>query len=593
MSTVPESEKNFDLDLHFLPAWAQQPSKANQFSDYQGETREGPERRGRGRDQRFGERRDRGPRREGQGGPRREGGAPGGGHPGGRDRRDRPDWRRGREPERREAPVPLPELEVAILPEERGVDALSRQIKITGRAYPLFDIGFLILKKPERYVVQFSVKKDAEGNPIQKLLLCSMDETLWLSEQEAMNYILNKHFATFYQSEKIPTDPPKGVFTFVAQCGLSGTVLGPPNYHDYQNKLRKLHAERFSHLPFEVYKSRVKIVRDEAVVKQWQEDQSFRTEYICLNVPEATRLVNREEVEKHFRETHLPNVVQSVDSYTMNGTTASTLPPGPINSLVRRAFDEQRRFPIKVVTVLSQMFASAGLHFFKVNKTVTHVAVARPRYLDLNTTPVSEGIKTIISYINEHPQTNRRKLVEALSPAPAPAPETVVTSETEAPAPAPAAETPAGGSAPGETALSSTSPEVTAVVSNLHWLIHQGYVIEFANGILETAKMPPPKPPRPEKEKKAPAPAEAAPAQENQAAPEAAPESAPAAEAAVEVAAETADQQPSETAVTESPVSAGPSPDEPSPETAPAQEQAPDLTEEKPASSETQTSPSA
>src|SRR5205823_2272169 len=30
----------------------------------------------------------------------------------------------------------------------------------------------------------------------------------------------------------------------------------------------------------------------------------------------------------------------------------------------------------------------------------------------------------------------------------------------------------------------------------LHWLIHQGHVIEFANGILETAKKPVPKPPK-------------------------------------------------------------------------------------------------
>jgi hypothetical protein len=38
-------------------------------------------------------------------------------------------------------------------------------------------------------------------------------------------------------------------------------------------------------------------------------------------------------------------------------------------------------------------------------------------------------------------------------------------------------------------------------VSDLHWLVHQGHVIEFANGILETAKKPAPRPPKPEKQK--------------------------------------------------------------------------------------------
>jgi hypothetical protein len=36
------------------------------------------------------------------------------------------------------------------------------------------------------------------------------------------------------------------------------------------------------------------------------------------------------------------------------------------------------------------------------------------------------------------------------------------------------------------------------VVADLHWLIHEGHVIEFANGIIETAKKPAPKPPKPE-----------------------------------------------------------------------------------------------
>jgi hypothetical protein len=42
---------------------------------------------------------------------------------------------------------------------------------------------------------------------------------------------------------------------------------------------------------------------------------------------------------------------------------------------VRRAWEDQQRFPLKLVTYLSQQFAGHGLQFFKVNKHVTHVAV--------------------------------------------------------------------------------------------------------------------------------------------------------------------------------------------------------------------------
>src|SRR5436190_326582 len=230
MST-PENE--FDLEKLFLPAWAQEPSSAK-YAKYEGEPatdrrddRRGP--RGPRRDRPQGRRQDdraggerRGPQREGPRGPR----------PGG----ERPPFRRDQRP-RREAPPPLPEINISLTPDEKGVESLARQIKMTGRAYPLFDIAQMILQKPERHTVSFSIKKNPEGQPIQPLFVCALDDSLWLSEDEAVNHVLKRHFGTFYQPERTATEPPKGKYTFVAQCGISGVVLGPPNYHDYQNQL--------------------------------------------------------------------------------------------------------------------------------------------------------------------------------------------------------------------------------------------------------------------------------------------------------------------------------------------------------------------
>jgi hypothetical protein len=378
----------------------------------------------------------------------------------------------------------LPEIDLSLVPEEKGVESLARQIKMTGRAYPLFDIAQMILQKPERYAVVFSTKKNAEGKVTQPLFVCALDDTLWLSEDEAVTHILNKHFATFYQTDRTATEPPKGKYTFVAQCGMSGVILGPPNYHDYQNQLRKLHAERFSRMPFETYKSRVKIVRDEEVVKKWVEEQSWKTEYLCLNMPEPLRLPDREAVEKHFREQHKENIVKATESHTLNGLAARALRSAGLSRLVRSVWEDQRRFPLQIATVLSQQFASHGLQFFKVNRTITHVSVARPHYLDLTLTPVSEGVKRIVDYINAHSKCSRRQLIEALAPSPAPSPIPVAP---DAPQPATPAEAPA------------PTPEQTAVIADLHWLIHQGHVIEFATGVLECAKKPVPKPPKPPK----------------------------------------------------------------------------------------------
>ena len=494
------TSSDLDLDSLFLPAWAQQPANKNLYAKYEGgEEREGgrSERRG-GRDGDRGGRpggprpgrpgESRGPRpQSGTGrGPqdRRGGGAAGGGGFGGPGRRDFPP--RGERPER-PAPVALPDVDAQLRPNDEGVDSLSRQIKVTGRAYPLFGIAKIVLERPERYNVVFTTKKKSDGSVAQALFVCALDDTLWLSEDEAAAHVLQKHFATFYQAERTPTDPPKGTYTFVAQCGTSGIILGPPNHHDYQNQLRKLHMERFARMPFDMFKARVKIVRDEEVVKKWVEDQSWKTEFSCLNVPEPLNLATREDVEKHFRATHLATIVRSVPSHTVTGVASRALPCRPLYQLARERWHDQDHFPLQLATVLSQQFASHGLQFFKVNKTVTHVSVARPSFLDLETTVVSDNVKRIIEFITANPKCSRRKMFESLAPA------AVATTQ------------PATEGAP----VPELSPEAAAIISDLHWLVHQGHVIEFANGTLETAKKPMPKTPKQAK----PAPGAAKPAE--------------------------------------------------------------------------------
>ena len=390
----------------------------------------------------------------------------------------------------------MPEFTVAFIPEERGVEQLSKQIKMTGRAYPLFQIAQLILAKAERYSVQLAAKKKADGTT-EKIFVCALDETPWTSEDEAVAHVLKNHFGTFYQAERTATEPPKGVYTFVAQCGLSGAILGPPNYHDYQNQLRKLHAEKFSRMPFDMFKARVKIVKDEAVVKKWIEEQSFKTEFNCLNVPEPLKLATMEEVEKHFRATHKDSIIKPVETVTIAGLPSRSLRSGGLQRLIRQEWEHQKFFPLPIATKLSQQFASHGLQFFKVNKTVTHVSVARPTFLDIESNPVSDGIRRIVEFINATPKCTRKKLIEALAPTPKVAKSAVI----EIPAPtAPVAEGEvASAPAPAKPTAPEPTPEQTAVMVDLHWLIHQGAVLEFADGRMETAKKPAPKPVKQEK----------------------------------------------------------------------------------------------
>jgi len=526
-------EINLDLDKLFQPSWATSPTDPNKYARY-----EGNEGEGRG-DRRFG-RGDRPPRRDfggfggpprgpggsgGPGGPRPGGPRPGGsgprpggyGGPGG-DRGPRPGGPGGggsgggpgrpglawdpSAPPRRDGgdrgrrrpdfdPEPLIPIEVILNPEQGGVVSLARQIKLSGRAYPLFEVASLVIQKPDRYTVAFKVIKHRDEATkqevvVQPMFVCSLDDTVWLSEAAAANHVLKAHFDTFYQTEKQPCDPPKGVWTLVAQCGLSGEVLGPPNFHAYQEKLRKLHSDRFSRMPFEVYKSRVRIVKDEAAVKQWIDSVSSRFAYTTLNVAEPKTLHSLDEVEAHFIEVHQAGLIKQVDTFSPKPDAKL---PGALQTLLRVTLDKEKRFPIRLATALSNAFASQGLQFFKRDKTIVHVALARPHHLDTETSAVSDTVRKIISHIDSTAGTNRKRLLETLSPSVAP----------EAPA------APADGSpAPVTPAVAPLTQEQQAILNDLHWLIHQGHVIEFASGLLETAKKPAPRPAAVRPERKQP-----------------------------------------------------------------------------------------
>ena len=468
MSEKKNTDPLKDLELAFLPSWAQEPKDAKPYADHEGVDK--PRGRGRGNWGDSSRRRDdnrnrdfkrRGDRSRSRDNEQRQGFKS-------RDGKRLPN-RKGNFRRNDTPPRPPLQLDVCIRPERNGVEALAKQIKSSGRAYPLFDIARLIIAKGERYEVVFNVKHDDGGDVSQPLFFCQVDQTIWLSKDQAIDHVLGKHFDTFYKSEKTEVEPPKGTYTFVAQCGMSDQILGPPNYHGYQEKLRSLHAERFARLPFDVFKSRVKIVRDEEIVKQWIEQQSFKTDYIALNLPEEAKLESLDSVRAHFRDHHSANLITSVDNVALKGNIYTKKCPPRMHNLVRRVYDEQRRFPIKVVNMLSQEFSSHGLQFFKRKKSVTHVSVSRPHHLDLDNTPVSESIRDIVSFIKETENCTRRQVLEKF------APEQDGESDTK------------------------TSSERTAVMSDLHWLVHQGHVIEYASGQMEVA--PKPQPPQQKKKK--------------------------------------------------------------------------------------------
>ncbi|MGE9268740.1 MAG: hypothetical protein ACQKBY_11655 [Verrucomicrobiales bacterium] len=270
----PEEESNaLDLSgLNFGPAWAR--------SDKESKSVERFKKRGDRADRDGGERRGGGRREGGQrGGGRRQGGGRDGGA-----RQERRGGGGGRGGERRgprREEVAAPEgVSGHVMPVEESLDKLAKEIKGTGRTYSVFDLAKFLLQSRDRYQVNFQHDKG-------KFLRCVKDNSLWLSRDEALSHLAKAEWrGEFYAEVKTEGEAPKGSFQSVAKCGISGVLLGPPNYHAYQANLAKLHRERFSHMDLDRFRAKVVMEHGEEAVEAWIESMKTVTKWRPLTAEE-------------------------------------------------------------------------------------------------------------------------------------------------------------------------------------------------------------------------------------------------------------------------------------------------------------------
>ena len=445
MSEKASSDGGFseiDLAQSFLPSWAKPEASRDRnaplierFGDRAEDSRPAGRREGRSPNSKFQGRR---PER---GSDRRKG------------RRDF-----GREIRRPAAPV-APVLQgwtATLVPDPRGIDGLSKQLKAGGKAYPLFDLAFLILEKPERYLVELHRTSEQPT----ALFQFTEDRSLWTSEAEAVRHVLNRHLEKFYRREVIPVDPPKGAYSVIAVCGISDTILGPPNYHDYQSRLLRLHAERFSKVPFDAFKSRIRMVRDPEFLEKWKTEQSSREEFYPQENPDAgERLPDLKAVEQHFRKTHAATRIVPVGSQlSVSGAAVLLHSCAAIRQLVQKVVGDLRRFPLPLAHIVGQELSAKGLQIFKAHENITYISVARPRHLDRTGAPVAEGLAQILDYLESHASTPRPEQWKALL--------ALRTSPVE------------------------ESAREAALAGDLSWLIHQGHIIDYARRGLEVVSRP-------------------------------------------------------------------------------------------------------
>ena len=459
------------------------------------------------------------PRRDGpseyRGGPRREGPGGGGQRYGG--------GYGGRNEQMDRGPYESPFFAATFYPEDTSFNTLVQTIRKSCRTIELFEIARTVVAKTERFVVVVTRKTEPSSpvapgaEPVAKVApkpfyISVPDHLPFESDEAAVAHVLSNHLSTFFDTAEVQVDPPKGNFQVINKCGVTGELLGPPNYHRYNQIVIQHHAAKVSRMSLEAFRSRIETVRDPEAVAQWLEKMKKTTRYTwktpaakpaaaapaaapvegapTAETPAPTETAAPAEAATAPAEATPPmvptfdsledarlyllthakdKVVRTSESARFHGKIAETLPPGEIRRAVEGALERQRKFPLDTANALRGRLRREHFTIFKKgSKGVSYVCAVKRKFR-VPGQSFADSIGSLISFVEAHPMIRASELPAKLLGIAA-------------------ATAPVEGTPPVETVI---SPEDRAKIGRLQgdlmWLVREGYVTEFIDGRLFAA----------------------------------------------------------------------------------------------------------
>ena len=338
------------------------------------------------------------------------------------------------------------------------------------------------------------------------------------SDEAAVAHVISVHLERFFDKAEVEIEAPKGSYQVINRCGVTGELLGPPNYHRYNQIVQQHYTSRLSgRMGPEAFRGRIETVRDPELVNQWLAKMKKATRYTWktagAEAPAASPVADApaetpaeapaaenaapaapatpffdtlEDARLHLLTHARDKVVRTSENARFAGRLLETLPPGEIRRAVEGALERQRRFPLDTANGLRGRLRREHFTIFKKgSKGVSYVCAVKRKFRVPGQT-FADSIGTLIAYIEANPMVRAGELpVKFLGLKPAVAPAQV--------SPAPA-------SAEGSSAETPAAPEVAAAKTeevsiedrarlarlqgDLMWLVREGYVTEFIDGRL-------------------------------------------------------------------------------------------------------------
>ena len=429
------------------------------------------------------------------------------------------------------APYISPYFAATCYPEDTGFAAMVKAVRASCRTYQLFEITKAVLEKNDRFVIVLQrnrpVRPDypaagapAEGEAAARpaaektgpLYMSLPDHLPFDTEETAIQHVLNNNLGAFFEMQEVEVEAPKGNFPIINKCSITGELLGPPNYHRYQQILQQHHAAKLGRMPFERFRESIVSVREPEVAAQWLEKMKKATRYtwktpaprtastppmdsaaplpavapvaaepVAVTEPVAPAPAavviafdSIEDARLHLLANARDRVVRAVENVRFHGKLIEKLPQGEIRRAIEGHVERQRRFPLDTANALRGRLRREGFTIFKKgSRGVSYVCAVKRRFR-VPGQVFSETIAALIDFVEKHPMVHVKELPKgflqidvAAATAAAPVPEGTPPSQ-----------------APFVALPPDQAEKLRKMGNDLRWLVMEGYVTEFSDGKL-------------------------------------------------------------------------------------------------------------
>ncbi len=320
--------------------------------------------------------------------------------------------------------------------------------------YELFEIAKTFLLKPERFIA--SVKRKAKnGEKAEKVFISLPDSMPFATEDEAIVHAATHYPENFFNVEEVEVEPPTGNFQFVNRCSKTKVLLGPPNYHRYEETLKHHHRTRFANLPLEKAQSFVETVREQEVIDEWLESMKKTTRYTtkAAEGEESQSFDSFDDALVYLRTSQKAKLVKEVNYARVDGKDLEKFKDTEASKAVFGELARQQRFPLETANAIRGRLRREKFSIYKKgSKGVTFVCSTKRNFRTAGQV-MSQPLDRIIRFLEANPYLKAKDLP----------PKFEEWLKTEAP---------------------DESLDEKQLFKDLHWLIADGYVSHFSNDTL-------------------------------------------------------------------------------------------------------------